>query len=461
MSDKQTDRDDIFMPLTGPQGWFFAMDFSNPHYCNASRLLVAPPDINPTLMELAIKQLLIYHEELRIRFIHDKFSWRQLITDFDHKVPFSQLDLSTLPLAEQRTAIETISEQFQSSLNICTGPIFQVILFNLRNAESGRLLVIVHHLIADEFSFQIILNDLLLAYKQLSSGENVQLPSRTTSLREYTNRVIQYIESDEFEKEANFWLNMPWAKVVPLPADYPEGKGNNTNETTRYIELSLTSEETQFLLHLVPSTYKVQVQDILITSLIQAFYQWTGIPVLQISIVLNGRMISIPYLKDVDLTRTIGFISCGTELLVLEIEENQALEYQLRSVSEQLRRMPHQGTSCQWVRYLCKDTKIMQKIHSLPRHEVVFNYHGRKKRSVSSSMPLFQRAEEEIGKSQDSQNNRMALLICQAIVINDQFMMAWEYSGSVHSHNTIENLAQSYMKALRNFIGEARNIKPK
>lgn len=446
-------QDIVSVPLIGPQGWLLATNYPNPHYYNIARLLEMPSTTKPELVEQAVEHLLIHHDALRTRFAYDRAIWQQYILASDKMLPFTYLDLSAQSQAEQQKTIEATAEQSQRSLNLFHGPVLQVVLFNLGRSKSCRLLLIIHHIIADDISFQIIINDLLTVYTQLDRGEAVQL-TKTSSFKEYADLVAAYLQSEIFRQEADYWFKMPWAKVIPLPVDYPEGKNVNTVASIRYVSASLSIEETQALLHIIPRTYKVPYMDVLLTCLVQTFTGWTGVPALQVSIVFNGRVIPGPFFEKINLLRTVGFLSYGTELLILEIQKNQSTEQQLRSVQQQLLCMPHRGASCQWLRYLSNDVEFVQKRQMLPKHEVVFIYHGRSGQSSSPSSP-FQPAPEKIGRGQDPQNPRGGLLVCRAEVRGGRFVAAWEYSQNIHRTETIEMLAQGYIEHLRFFIKNA------
>ena len=451
-------QDAVPVPFTGPQGWLLAMNYPNPHHYNLAKLLEISSTMRPELVEQAVKHLLIHHDALRVRFAYDRAVWQQYIFEPDDTVPFTYLDLSTQPQTEQKKIIEAAAQQFQHSLNLFRGPVLQVILFDLGATKSCRLLIIVHHIVADNISFHIIVDDLITAYMQLCRGEAVHL-RKTSSFKRYADLIAFYIQSEAFKQEADYWFKMPWEKVAPLPVDYPERKKVNTGDSTCYVNASLSVEETHALLSIIPRVYRASSIDTLLTSLVQAFAQWTGIFALQVSIVFNGRMFLGSFFEGINLLKTVGFLSYGTELLVLEIQKHQSLEQQLRSVQQQLRSMPHNGASCQWLRYLSRDEELAQKRQMLPTHEVVFNYHGLLKQSLFASSQ-FQTAPETIGMSRNPQNPRGALLVCEAEIVEGRLTVMWAYSQNIHRTETIENLAQMYIEHLRLFIKNATVLRP-
>ncbi|MFM6812189.1 MAG: condensation domain-containing protein, partial [Dolichospermum sp.] len=99
----------------------------------------------------------------------------------DQLVPFEVVDFSDIPSTEQSAAIEFKANELQVTLNLATGPMLRVVLFNLGQEKSSRLLLIIQHLVVDGVSWRILLDDLVTAYCQLEQGESIKLPAKTTS----------------------------------------------------------------------------------------------------------------------------------------------------------------------------------------------------------------------------------------------------------------------------------------
>ena len=171
------------LPLTPIQHWFFEQNLLESHHWNQAFLLKAPPDIDASLLEKAIDQLLIHHDALRLRFQCENSECHQTITFPNEMVPVSQEKLSKLTKAEQKAAIESTATQLQASLNLSEGPLIRVALFETDSQELSYLLIIIHHLAVDGVSWRILLEHLELLYNQLSHNQAVQLPpTRVTFL---------------------------------------------------------------------------------------------------------------------------------------------------------------------------------------------------------------------------------------------------------------------------------------
>lgn len=437
------------IPLTGSQAWYFAQNTINPHHFNISLFLEVAPGLDLLCMKAAVEFVICHHDTLRMRFRHDETGWSQFVAQPYDEVPFNAIDLSMCPETEQRTFIETEAQKLVTSLDLFSGPVLRVAFFDLGASRQNLLFVTVHHQVADEFSIFILLRDLEIAYQQLRAKEMVKLSPITTSLKDWTTLIAEFAQSDEIKQDLIYWLHLPWSKTVRLPVDYPEGRHHNTIGSTRYLQTTITIEETKTLLRIAPRTYKVQTIDVLLTALVQAFSRWTGSLALQVSVVHNGRN-TYCVNTDIDLLNTMGNMLHGTEHLVLELKEHSTDKEQLQFIHQQFNQMPHGGFSDDWLLYFCKDTNIAQKMRALPNYEVVFNYHGQNA-TISPATSQFRPTSNFHISGQHPENPRSGLISCQVNVIQEQFHITWIYSENIYLQSTIEKLAFDYNELLRAF----------
>lgn len=180
----------------------------------------------------------------------------------------------------------------------------RVALFNLGAEQPGRLLLIIHHLAVDGVSWRILLSDLQTAYQQLERGEAIHLPPKTTSFKQWAERLRQYAHSAALQQDLEYWIAEPRLQIAPLPVDFP--RGSNTMAQARTVSVSLSVEETQALLQEVPAVYQTQINDVLLTALVKAFEHWTGQRSLLIELEGHGRE---EIFNDVNLSRAVGWFT--------------------------------------------------------------------------------------------------------------------------------------------------------
>jgi amino acid adenylation domain-containing protein/non-ribosomal peptide synthase protein (TIGR01720 family) len=432
------------LPLTPIQHRFFLQHFSQPHHYNQANLLIVKQLLNPELLQQVVQQLLIHHDALRLRFTKTESGWQQRNASPDAEVPFIHIDLSELPIIEQQSQITAIAEQLQASLNLSTGPLVKVALFNLGTTQPSRLLFVIHHLAVDGVSWRILLEDFQTAYAQLSQKQAIQLPAKTTSFKQWAERLVNYAQSPQLEQELDYWLTEIQQQITCLPVDFHGGV--NTVKSIAKVSSTLNETETQTLLQEMPSAYRTQINEVLLTALAQAFANWTEHNNLLVDLEGHGRE---PLFADVDLSRTVGWFT-SVFPVYLNLGKTDDIVQELKTVKEQLRCIPNQGIGYGLLRYLGRE-EIAQQLSELPQPQVSFNYLGQFNQ-FSEQSQLLELAPESIGSFQSPQAIRSYLIEIDCLVINNQLQIDWTYSQALHRRNTIENLAQGFVEALRSLI---------
>ncbi|MBD2525708.1 non-ribosomal peptide synthetase [Nostoc sp. FACHB-133] len=433
------------LPLTPIQHWFFAQNLPEPNHFNQAFLLEVSPTLNPDLLQQALQQLLLHHDALRLRFNQSEACWQQFNALPDETVPFSLIDLSTLQEGTLSQTIEFTSSQLQASLNLNSGTLLRVALFHLGTQKPSRLLLVIHHLAVDGVSWRILLEDLQTAYQQLESGKPIQLPAKTTSFKHWAEKLTEYAQSPTATKELTYWSNISTSKITCFPVDCNQGA--NTEASARSVKVSLNEEETRALLQEIHKAYHTQINDILLTALVQVLATWSGCNSVLIDLEGHGREEILP---DVDISRTVGWFTTIFPVL-LELKATENLGDAINFIKEQLRAMPNRGIGYGLLRYLSGDASITSQLSSIPQAEVSFNYLGQFDWGMQSDS-FVKLASESVGSGHSQLGHRSHLLEINGLVVENQLQLEWTYSENFHSPATIESLAQDFAQALRTLI---------
>ncbi len=436
------------VPLTHSQHWFFERNLPDPHRFNQAMLFDVRQTIDPSSLETVIRQLLQHHDTLRLRFEQTESGWQQINAGTDEEVPFTRVDLSHLKAAEQEAAIEIKTAELQDSLNLSRGPLAQFALFDLGPEKASKLLIVIHYLVIDNVSWWILLSDLDTAYQQLTRSEAIQLPHKTSSYKQWAERLTEFARSAAQRQDAAYWLAESRGQEIRLPLD--NDSGDNTGGSAGLVSVSLDLEETRALLHEAPQVYRTVVNDMLLTALLQAFARWTGEQALLIDLEDHGRE---AIFQDLDLSRTVGsFRAVYPMLLELEGSDGEAL----KSIKEQLRQVPRGGISYGLLRYLAGEAEIAERLRELPQAEVKFSYLGQFDQVLPESSP-FTPSRKTIGRYGSPMGNRSYLLEINGVVHHGRLQLDWSYSENVHRRTTVELLAQDFVKALQELIAHCRS----
>jgi amino acid adenylation domain-containing protein/non-ribosomal peptide synthase protein (TIGR01720 family) len=453
-NDEETDQGPVTgpAPLTPIQRWFFEQDVADPHHWNLAVLLELREAVRPEHLHRAAARLLEHHDALRLRFRCDAAGWIQWNDPPNGRaVPCSTLDLSALPAAARTAALESAAENLQRSLDLETGPLQRFALFHGGPGEADRLLVIIHHLVVDVVSWRILLEDLQTALRQLARGEEVRLPAKTASYRRWAESLAAYALSPAAADEANFWIEQlsPGRRLPVLPGAERNEHGISLEGHARTVAVSLGDEETQALLREVPEAFQTRIDDVLLTALARAFARWTGSRSLLLDLEGHGRGDLLP---DLDLSRTVGWFTAIYPVL-LETGDGGP-EDDLKSIKEQLRRVPAGGAGYGLLRY-GGPPEIAGPLARLPQAQVIFNNLGQLG-ALGGEETLFRAARESAGAIRSPRARRRHLLGIYANLFAGRLELSFEYSPGVHSEATVRSLAGWFLESLRELIDRCR-----
>jgi amino acid adenylation domain-containing protein/non-ribosomal peptide synthase protein (TIGR01720 family) len=430
------------VPLTPVQRWFFERNFPEPHHYNQSVLITVPSPFDASRLGVVLNRLVEHHDALRLRFTLTESGWRQAFAPAVDAVTIPLLNLADLPKAEQNAAFEKASAELQSSLDLSAGPLVRALLIDVGDSNAAYLLLVIHHLVIDSMSWRILLDDFWTAYNQVTEGTEIQLPAKTTSFQLWAQRLMEYAQSPELEQEAAYWLTLSETTEPRLPRDNPEGE--RIAATVERIVVSLSPLETQVLLRDLPKVFHTEINDVLLTALVQAFAQWTGQDSIFIDVEGHGRE---PITRDVDPSRTIGWFTSIFPVR-LELERNANPEEALHLIKEQLRRVPHRGIGYGLLRYLSGKEDLRDALKSIPEREVVFKYSGPFGQTESETS-CRTRAIEPPRPNLSPESNRPNILEIDGSVAGGRLEMVWTYSADVHRRSSIEKLTVQFMEALQ------------
>lgn len=437
--------------LTPIQSWFFEQNFADFHHWNQALLLETPADLDIDTLERAGQALVDHHDALRLRFGHEESGWQQRLPDTVIPLHIERVDLAQLDPRDQTRILESSAASVQASLDPLDGRLVRMIWFDRGAGQSARLLLVIHHLAVDTVSWQILLEDLETAYKQIQQGKAVDLPRKTTSYLDWAQRLNAYARDNAAARDVEYWLTQYPAEIKPIPV-VAKDSGANTEDTTEIVTLDLGVDETKVLLAEIPAVYNMQIHEALLTALVRAFWRWTKQTALLVGLENHGRHDIVP---EIDLSRTVGwFTSFFPVLLATNGEANP--DGDLKAVKERIRTLPQKGLSYGLLRYTSADQAVKHELQSRPQPEILFNYVGQVDHMLDR-FSLFKLASESTGPAHSPRAHRHHVLEINAMIRADRLQLQWMYSRHLHDAETIRRLAHWFEDAVREIVDASRS----
>jgi len=149
----------------------------------------------------------------------------------------------------------------------------------------------------------------------------------------------------------------------------------------------LISSKREALLQEVPAVYNTQINDVLLTALVQTFARWTGEPCLLIDLEGQGR-------EEIARVLTSPAQSAGSTTVfpvLLKLRQPDDPGPALKSVKEQLRGYQDAVSAMDCCANLAEDAETEKSLRELPQAEVCFNYLGQWDQVLSESSSLVPR----------------------------------------------------------------------
>lgn len=423
------------VPLSPIQRWFFDLELERPEHFNLAAFFRSRPGLDPARLHGALQRVAKHHDSLRLRYERNGQGWRQFYGDNADLVDFRVVaEWDAQGLAER-------AGQLQTGFDLGRGPLLRAVFFLGRDGGEGRLLLIIHHLIADGVSMRILVEDLVETYKNFDVA-----PAKSNSFLSWSNALQRLAESDVLESECGYWrrqLSRP-AEFGPLDAPAEALPG-----LQGLVSRALAQEETRRLLREIPGRHNAQIMDLLISALAVALSDWSGRRELRIDLEGHGRN----GLPECNVSRTIGWFTSLFPLL-LSVPARTAPQV-LPEIRAQLRAVPNDGVGYGLLRYLRPNIGSGEPLASTAPSEVSFNYLGQfDKRTTGNGVLTLSR--DPTGPTCSPEAKPRYRLEIGARVIDGILEFEFAFREGWHHRKSIERFADRFVEQLRLFLAPGR-----
>ncbi|MGH4024646.1 MAG: amino acid adenylation domain-containing protein [Pseudonocardiaceae bacterium] len=437
------------VPLTPIQHWFFEADRANPHHFNQSHLVELTEELDESALQRALEALLAQHDALRMRFELVDGRWQQQNAPVGPVQVLHRRELPDLAEGERFVAMEKIADEVHGSFDLQRGPLLKAVLFVSAGGWRPYLFLVAHHLVVDGVSWRILLDDLDTAYQQAVRGEQIDLGAKTTSFRDWSQRLGQYVSSGGLDGELAHWAaalegaRLPVEQAPPVPG-----------APARTVTTLLSEPDTEALLRAAPTAYRTGINDVLLAALAWALSRWTGNSTVSIDLEGHGRE---EILDDVDLSRTVGwFTSMFPVALTVAGTDEPNWRDLIKSVRRQLRTIPRNGFGYGALRYLGSPQTRELLSERDGGAQIGFNYLGQwDARAQEAEHSLFVAVHSSIGQDHDPADRAEHLLEVVGEVGDGQLGFSWYYQPEL-SATAMRSLADDFVDALRRIAQDCR-----
>jgi hypothetical protein len=157
--------------------------------------------LNTELLNKTFNTLIQRHESLRTVFIATADgAIQRVLGDIAFTLPL--LDISSDTAQLQRR----IHAEANFRFNLETGPLFKACLFKLQDDEHV-LTVVLHHIISDAWSSQLLLAEVSQLYTQYVQGKTPALAANPLQYIDYTLWQLEFLQQQAATEQLQYWQN--------------------------------------------------------------------------------------------------------------------------------------------------------------------------------------------------------------------------------------------------------------
>jgi len=407
--------------------WFLNQVTPGTAAYNLARAFRLSGELKPSALEQALQATIARHESLRTVFLAEGDQVRQVVLPASTTFELTLSDLSDLPAGErEKAALRIAGEEAGHPFDLSTGLLLRARLFRLDSKEH-ILLFVVHHIITDGWSMNLLFHEIGELYSSSISGAPASLPELTLRYTDYARWQREFVSGDLVAGEIDFWkTKLQGAEtILRLPTDYPRpaahsGRGRNvhfvlSHKTNRNLkELAQSENATLFMVLL--ATFQV----LLARYALQDTFL-VGTPT-------AGR-------GDVELEKVIGFF-VDTLILRADVNPESSFRQMLQHTrANTLEALMHQNVPFE------KLVEAMEPSRSLNRNplfQVMFVLQNAPKKPAELPGLAMQEIELESGVAKFD-------LTLEIIDLGDLYCTL-EYDSDLYDEMTIQRMADHFSK---------------
>ncbi|TBV09264.1 non-ribosomal peptide synthetase [Phytopseudomonas dryadis] len=179
-------------------------------------------ELNDTALQAAFDGLVARHETLRSLFGEQDGQVRQRIVE-PFAVAIAPHDLSAVPAAAREQQVRQRADaEALAPFDLAQGPLLRVQLLKLAEQEHVLLLTL-HHIVADGWSYNVLIDEFIRLYDAACDGSEAQLQALPIQYRDYALWQRSWLEAGEQERQLDYWRGKLGEDHAPLelPTDHP------------------------------------------------------------------------------------------------------------------------------------------------------------------------------------------------------------------------------------------------
>ncbi len=186
-------------------------------------------DLNVDALEASLNEIVRRHEVLRTTFgVTDGEPYQSIMPSLDFKVEVE--DLRSVPVSErEQRLVGRVSEAQARPWMLETGPLVRAHVWHVAD-DDHVVLVLLHHIISDGWSKNILVRELATLFQAFSEGKPSPLAELPVQYGDFAVWEHEWVAGAEARAALEYWKShLAGAPVLQLPSEQPNRPATSTS----------------------------------------------------------------------------------------------------------------------------------------------------------------------------------------------------------------------------------------
>ncbi|MGI9308049.1 MAG: amino acid adenylation domain-containing protein, partial [Gammaproteobacteria bacterium] len=208
------------LPLSFPQQrlWFLDQLESGSAVYNIPYCVELSGSLDVDVLQSALNDLVTRHESLRTTFVVSTGTPFQVISE----TAAASLIIENAPAGGMKGLRARLTQLYQQPMNLADGPLFSTYLLK-QDEQRNILLLLIHHIIADGWSLEILLRELSVFYNARLQGKAAEIEELPIHYADYALWQRDWAAGDSYQAQLGYWREKldGAPAALELPTDRP------------------------------------------------------------------------------------------------------------------------------------------------------------------------------------------------------------------------------------------------
>ncbi|WP_313053319.1 non-ribosomal peptide synthetase [Pseudomonas lopnurensis] len=396
-------------------------------------------ELDRQALQSAFDALIARHQSLRTRFESDGDDARQQVLE-SAPVMIESEDLVSLPPSEREAQLAAMAEaEALAPFDLAEGPLLRVRLLKLAEQEHVLLLTL-HHIVADGWSLNLLIEEFLRLYDAACLDEDAALPALPVQYRDYAMWQRSWLEAGERERQLAYWRDKLGDEHAPLtlPTDRPHPAQPSHRGARHALQIDAGLAER---LHGLARRHNVTLFMVLLAAFQLLLQRYSGQSAIRVGVPIANRQRA-----EVE-----GLIGCfiNTQVLHTEIDPLIDIAELLRRVRETaLGAQAHQELPFE---QLVEALDLERSTAHSPLFQALFNHQP----TVADVGELKTRSGLALARVEPARVTARFDLTLDTYESAGRLHAAFTYSLDVFEEPTVVELGRNWLRLLEGLVAQA------